>query len=260
VDAPLPPLLARALALGPARVVAFTGGGGKTSAMYRLARERAAGRVLVTTTTRIWAPRADEAPLTLAGSLADALRVVRDPGWTQGLRVLGIEVTAEGKLLGVPPDWIEDLAAEVDLVVVEADGAAGKPLTAPRAYEPVIPAATDLLVPVVGADVIDAPLGPERVHRAPEMAELLGVPTGTPLTADLVARVLLDARGNVKGAPPEARIVPLVNKVDDVTRQRAAGELAEALLARGAERVVLARLASDEPVVTVVERSPQRVG
>ena len=67
---------------------------------------------------------------------------------------------------GVPPDWIGGLAAEVDLVVVEADGAAGKPLTAPRAYEPVIPAATDLLVPVVGADVIGAPLTPERVLQA----------------------------------------------------------------------------------------------
>jgi len=260
MDDPLPPLLAQALAVGAARVVAFTGGGGKTSAMYRLARERAAGRVLVATTTRIWAPRPDEAPLALAGSLADALCSVRDRGWTHGVRVLGSEVTAEGKLLGLPPDWIGALAAEVDLVVVEADGAAGKPLTAPRAYEPVIPGATDLLVPVVGADVIGAPLAPERVHRAPEMAELLGVPIGTVLTADLVARVVLDPRGNVKGAPPDARIVPLVNKVDDAARERAANELAEALLVRGVERVVLARLASDEPVVAVVERAPQRAG
>src|SRR5579884_1769805 len=256
----LPPLLTDALALGAARVVAFTGGGGKTAALYRLARERHAERVLVTTTTRIWAPGPAEGPLTLVASHDEARRAARDPAWRGGRRVLGTALTAEGKLLGLPPEWIDDLAAAVDLVVVEADGAAGKPLTAPRAYEPVIPSATDVLVPVAGADVLGAPLTPERVHRAAEMSALLGVPLGTPLAADLVARVLLDERGNVKGAPAGARIVPLINKVDDAGREAAARALAEALLARGAQRVVLARLASETPVVAALASAAQGVG
>ncbi|MBX5493508.1 MAG: putative selenium-dependent hydroxylase accessory protein YqeC, partial [Chloroflexi bacterium] len=48
-----PSTLRAALDLGAARVVAFTGGGGKTSALFRLAGELTPARVLVTTTTRI---------------------------------------------------------------------------------------------------------------------------------------------------------------------------------------------------------------
>jgi probable selenium-dependent hydroxylase accessory protein YqeC len=148
----------------------------------------------------------------------------------------------------------------VDVVLVEADGAAGKPLTAPRAYEPVIPTAADLVVPVCGADVIDAPLTPEHVHRATEMAALLGVVPGTRLSPILIARVLLGPDGNVKGAPARARIVPLVNKVDDPARLVVARALGRALLQAGAERVVLARLASDRPVVETLERAVQHAG
>jgi probable selenium-dependent hydroxylase accessory protein YqeC len=255
-----PPLLRTALALGPARVVAFTGGGGKTSAMFRLARELADARVLVTTTTRIWAPRPDEAPLLLVGSEDEARQAAYDPAWIQGVRVLGNELTPDGKLRGLPPEWIGALAADADYLLVEADGAAGKPLTAPREYEPVIPAATQLLVPVVGVDAVGVPLTAEYVHRAAEMAALLGVPPGTRLDPELVARVVLDPRGNVKGAPTSARIVPLVNKVDDAAREVVARDLADALLANGAERVVLARLASAAPVVAVLEPAVRRPG
>jgi molybdenum cofactor cytidylyltransferase len=259
MDDRAPPVLATALALGSARVVAFTGGGGKTSALYRLARE-CAGRVLLTTTTRIWLPRADQADLRLASSLDDAHRLARDPAWTAGVRALGTATSPEGKLLGIPPEWVGPLADAVDVVLVEADGAAGKPLTAPRAYEPVIPAAADLVVPVCGADAIDAPLTPEHVHRAAEMAALLGVAPGTPLSPTLIARVLLGADGNVKGAPVRASVVPLVNKVDDAARLAAARALGRALLQVGAQHVVLARLAGDPPVVETLERAVQHAG
>src|SRR4051794_28102819 len=127
--------LSRALGLERSRVVALTGGGGKTSALYRLAHEQGARRVLVTTTTRIWAPRPEQAPLTLASHLAAARAALAPSTWGGGVRALGVEVTADGKLRGVPPDWVAALAELVDLVLVEADGAAGLPLTAPRGYE-----------------------------------------------------------------------------------------------------------------------------
>src|SRR6185436_6681833 len=136
MDDRAPPVLATALALGSARVVAFTGGGGKTSAMYRLARE-CSGRVVVTTTTRIWLPVADQAELHLATTPDQALGFVREPTWAAGVRAIGTATTAEGKLQGIPPDWVDALAGVADVILVEADGAAGKPLTAPRAYEPV---------------------------------------------------------------------------------------------------------------------------
>jgi probable selenium-dependent hydroxylase accessory protein YqeC len=259
MDDRAPPVLATALALGSACVVAFTGGGGKTSAMYRLARE-CSGRVVVTTTTRIWLPRAEQAELRLATTLDDALGIVRDPTWAAGVRAIGTSRIAEGKLQGIPPEWVDALAGAADVLLVEADGAAGKPLTAPRAYEPVIPTSADLVVPVAGADAIGAPLTPEHVHRAVEMADLLGAESGTCLSPALIAHLLLGPGGNVKGAPAGARIVPLINKVDDAARLAAGRELAQELFRAGAERVVLARLASDPPCVEALDPAIQRAG
>src|SRR5438128_1609304 len=122
MDDRAPPVLATALALGSARVVAFTGGGGKTSAMYRLARE-CSGRAVVTTTTRILLPRAEQAELRLATTLDEALGFLRDPIWASRVRAIGTSTSSEGKLLGIPPEWVDALAGAADVVLVEADGA-----------------------------------------------------------------------------------------------------------------------------------------
>jgi hypothetical protein len=92
------------------------------------------------------------------------------------------------------------------------------------------------------------------------MADLLGVEPGTRLSPPLIARVLLSSGGNVKGAPARARIVPLINKVDDAAWLAAARALARELLGAGAERVVLARLASDPPFVEALDPAIQRAG
>jgi probable selenium-dependent hydroxylase accessory protein YqeC len=247
--------LGRALELGDRRVVAFTGGGGKTSAMFRLAREVAAERVLVTTTTRIWVPDAEQADLILADDLDTACERL-SAAWEYGIRALGTAITPDGKLQGIPPEWVARLAQVADRVLVEADGAAGKPLTAPRAHEPVIPGGTTLLVPVVGLDALGAPLDAAHVHRVADIAALTGLSEGDAITPEAIAQVMLNPQGNVKAAPPEAVIVPLVNKVDTLAREPAARALAEALLARGPRRVVLARLIGPEPIVAVLEAVP----
>jgi probable selenium-dependent hydroxylase accessory protein YqeC len=246
-----PTTLTDALALGSARVVAFTGGGGKTSAMFRLAHELADARVLVTTTTRIWAPRPEQAEVVVSDDLQQArARLLAD--WQRGVRALGTALGADGKLQGVPAEWVTVLATEADYVLVEADGAAGKPLTAPRAHEPVIPQAAALVIPLAGVDAVGAPLDAAHVHRVAEIAALTGLAQSEVLTATAVATILLSPHGNVKGAPAAARIVPLLNKVETAQSQRAARAVAAALLARGAERVLLTRLAADPPVVAIV--------
>jgi probable selenium-dependent hydroxylase accessory protein YqeC len=247
--------LREALGVGAARIVAFTGGGGKTSALFRLAHELADRRVLVATTTRIWVPRPEQGQLVVEPTLDAASRtLVRQ--WTRGVRVLGTAITPEGKLQGVPPDWIAILDAIADFVLVEADGAAGKPLTAPRDHEPVIPSAAELVVPVAGVEAVGAPLDAAHVHRVAEIAALTGLAAGARLTADALATVLLDPRGNVKGAPPEARVVPLINKVSTPAEQGAARAVAAALLARGAQKVVLSCLAAEPAVIVVIQADP----
>ncbi len=248
--------LREALGLGDREVVAFVGAGGKTTALFRLARElRADGAtVVVTTTTKILIPPAsldldvvvEPQPSRLLAAVATALALGRIP-------VAARATTAEGKLEGVPPEWVADLAAlpGVTHVLVEADGAARKPFTAPREGEPVIPASATVVVPVVGVDALGEPLSAAVAHRPERVTALTGLADGDRLEAWAIARVLLDPRGSAGSTPRGARIVHLVNKADSPQRVAAARELAAELRRAGAARVVIATLEAEHAVVEV---------
>jgi molybdenum cofactor cytidylyltransferase len=140
---------------------------------------------------------------------------------------------AEGKARGAEPELVEDLLRLPGrpIVLNEADGSRMRPFKAPAEHEPVIPAATTLVVPVVGADVFGAPLGPERVHRPERVAALAGSALGDPVTPELVARVLTHPEGGLKHVPPGARVIPLINKADTPEALALARETALRLLA-----------------------------
>lgn len=78
------------------------------------------------------------------------------------------------KLDGVSPRMLAVLSAALPaaLFLVEADGAARKPLKAPAAHEPVLPEPLDCCVAVVGLDSVGQPLG--RRARAPFRTGLRG--------------------------------------------------------------------------------------
>ncbi|MBI2305539.1 MAG: putative selenium-dependent hydroxylase accessory protein YqeC [Chloroflexi bacterium] len=259
-------LLWQAFQIRDGDVVALVGAGGKTTAMYRLARELVAeGKgVVVTTTTRIYPPTGEQASLLLVEAERDELvrRVARWAG-RPGVVAVASGYDEIGKLVGVPDEWVSALKDVVGVanVVVEADGAAGRPFKAPRAYEPVIPSCATLVVPVVGVEVVGCPLTAEMVHRPEEVSRLTGLLPGEVVTAEVVAQVMLYPLGNVKGAPPSARIVPLVNKVEDASALETARQVAKCLLALGMDRVVVGRVAREVPVVEVVAASvPSGVG
>lgn len=225
-----------ALALGEREVVAFVGGGGKTTAMFLLAAEltRAGRRVVTTTTTRIFASQIALAPYHIAASASDA----ETTSWVQQalgqqLHVLVTGATTEGnKAAGIAPLLVDALHTldEVDAVLVEADGSRMRPFKAPAAHEPVLAATTTLLVPVVGIDVVGKPLNDEHVHRAGRVAELAHAAPGAPVTPEIVARVLAHSAGGMKGRPPTARAIALINKVENEAQRLSAETLAQALL------------------------------
>jgi len=262
--------LREAFAIRRKEVVALVGAGGKTTLMYRLAGELAAAgwRVVVTTTTRLREPAAGQVPaLLLAANADDLLRCLPDLLSTHGWVLVAARATRRlpstggRKLVGIPPDLVGRLAAlpEVDAVLVEADGARGRSVKAPAAYEPVIPASTTLLVPVIGVDAVGQPLSRAIAHRPRRVAALLGVRLRTLLTPELLGALLGQAQGGLKSAPARARIVPFVNKVEGEERLGAARQIAAAALASPAvERVVLGAAQAAEPVAEVVNRTSPR--
>jgi probable selenium-dependent hydroxylase accessory protein YqeC len=166
-------------------VVALVGGGGKTTLRGVLASQASAHleRVLTTVTTKTGP---------LAGMEADAVVIQADRalrragvrGEFQNHRWVFSASRAEGrKWIGVEPDWIDEMAGEVDLAIVEADGCRQKPFKAHGDREPVIPPSTTLVIPCIGAEVIGAPLTEECVHRSAIFTEWTGVQEGRPMPA-----------------------------------------------------------------------------
>jgi molybdenum cofactor cytidylyltransferase len=250
--------LVDALELAHDDVVALVGGGGKTSAMFRLAREvTAAGRdVITTTTTRIFAAQIALAPAHLRAAEATRERVAAALAAHRHVLVVGDD-RDDGKAEGVSLELFTRVRAWFPraCLVNEADGSRMRPFKAPAAHEPVIPAETTLVVPVVGADVFGQPLDAEHVHRSELVSALSGAPLGEKITPEIVARVLAHPEGGRKGVPPGARTIVLINKVHSLPDPTPARETAERLLGDPAvDAVVLAELRRDEPAIETYRR------
>jgi probable selenium-dependent hydroxylase accessory protein YqeC len=141
-------------------------------------------------------------------------------------------------------------------VIVEADGAAGRPLKAPRENEPVFPESTSLVVPLIGIEALGSPLNEDHVFRAPLAAGLLRLEIGTEVTAEIAAALLAEV---VRKKPPHARVIPFINKIDLPGRLESARDLALALLAHPslkAERVILGQAACRPRVKEIFNREP----
>lgn len=203
------PGILEAWGLGPSEVVALVGAGGKTTLLRALASayEREAAVPVLTTTTQVWAPGPGDRPCVTAESEEELGKRVRaqlsregGPLPRRGLWV-GRGVDANGKLEGIPPSWARSLrdVPGVGAVLVEADGAARKPLKAPAPWEPVIPRGATTVVAMAGLDAQGALLDSEHVHRVEEVGRALGLDTGSRSP---------EGTGGRSGGEPDGRRVP----------------------------------------------------
>ena len=250
--------LHRALRIQSGEVVAFVGGGGKTTAMFRLADELVARRqrVVTTTTTRIFAAQIALAPHHIIHPQGQATHqlialLTRELTSHSHILVTGRPDHEIGKAYGVEPAAVEAIASMpgVDAVLNEADGSRMRPFKAPADHEPVVPDHTTLLVPMVGIDTLGHPLTDKYVHRAERVAELARVEVGVEVTTEIVTEVLAHPQGGLKGLPPNARAVPLINKVESGEQLTAARDLARRLLARyQIDDVTIGAVQNEDPV------------
>jgi probable selenium-dependent hydroxylase accessory protein YqeC len=255
--------LADALGMKRAEVVALVGGGGKSTAMFRLAREMAerGGRALTTTTTRIFGTQIALAPAHVAAAGLTREGVFAALAAHGNVLVIGDTETSTGKAEGVSLELFTRLRAWCPGVCIlnEADGSRMRPFKAPAGHEPVIPVETTLVVAVVGADVFGEPLDDDHVHRAGLVSALSGAALGSPITPEVVARVLVQPEGGRKGVPAGARCSILINKVETLPDREPAHETANRLLRDGAvDSVVLATLRGEAPVLEIRTRHAMR--
>ena len=201
-------------------IISLVGAGGKTSLMFQLAREIAARgqRVLTTTTTRIFSPTPEEARLTVITEDPLAwLRQTQNPFEENLHLTLARQTLAGNKLQGFPPETVDALweTGLFDWILVEADGAAGRPIKAPAAHEPVIPGRTDCAVAVLGLQGFGRPLDGRWYFRPAIFAELSGCREGDRVSLGDLARVLVHDQGIMKGTPAGAERALFLNQADD---------------------------------------------
>ncbi len=198
--------LGSALHLGPHELVSLVGGGGKTTVLFELGRQ-IDGLVVLTTTTKMHSGRTAGYHVVNGPSdreLIDALTAYRTVlVWRHGAR---------GKAHGVDRASCDRWFDLADHVIVEADGARQKPLTAPGPFEPVVPTATTLLVACVGADALGRVIA-DQCHRPMRVAAVAGCSPYQRLTPQRLVSLLLSDRGLMKGRPADARFAVVVNNV-----------------------------------------------
>ena len=212
--------LAATFGLGPRELVAFTGGGGKTSLLLNLGRQLTGrgDRVIITTTTKLGLDQTDGIEVCWA---IDWYEI--ESALDRGGPVFVLSESDEHKVLGYEPEVVEDLYRDssAGYVLVEADGSRRRPLKAPAEHEPVVPGAASVVVVVMGVDAIGRTIF-EASHRPARAAELAGRAETDVITPEVAAAVLTHPEGGLKGIPPAARVIVAITKVTDQTAAAAA--------------------------------------
>ena len=115
---------------------------------------------------------------------------------------------------GLSVEKITALSGCAHFVLVEADGAAGRPVKAPAEWEPVIPPCSDLVIVVVGLDCLGQPAEEKTAFRLERFLDLTGLRRGDLITPESIGRLLTHDEGGLKGVAPGMDVVPFLNKLD----------------------------------------------
>jgi molybdenum cofactor cytidylyltransferase len=208
--------LARALRLDRTARVAFVGAGGKTTALFQLART-IEGPVVVTCSTHMGVWQADLADRHLLVTRPED--VERFTGQIEDVTVITGPAGEDERLQGLDSASLAEvnhLAGQLGFpVLVEADGSRQKPLKAPADHEPVIPGWVDTVVVVAGLSALGKLLGPDVIHRPERFTETSGLEMGQLISEESIARMLVHPLGGLKYIPEKARKVALLNQADE---------------------------------------------
>ncbi|MGH2582602.1 MAG: selenium cofactor biosynthesis protein YqeC [Anaerolineales bacterium] len=247
--------LRRALRLENAPQIAFVGAGGKTATIFTLVRQFDKP-VLVTSSTHFATDQTQFGDLHVAiDGAADIEKINVDE--LPAVTVLTSSRFEDDRVVGLSMESLNalnDFARVHGLpLIIEADGARRLPLKAPAVHEPAIPGFVETVVVVTGLSGLGKSLSEEFVHRPERFTELSGLKLGEPITANLVAKVLLHPNGGLKNVPAGARKIVLLNQADTHELISAGRGLAEDLLS-AFDAVLIASLEISPDVVAVHER------
>jgi len=221
--------LSAALRLTSSPRLALVGAGGKTTALFSLARQYPCA--LITTTTHLAVEQLNKADYRFGEDDIESL----DNNLPSGVIALTGEAAGDGRLAGLSVTALEALQNLAEArhlpLFIEADGSRLRPLKAPADHEPAIPPFVDSVVVVAGLSALGKPLSPEWVHRPERFASSSGLASGETITTAALTQVLAHPQAGLKNIPSASRRVVLLNQADTPELQSAARGMVKELLA-----------------------------
>lgn len=197
-------------------IITIVGGGGKTSIMFKIAKElkELNKRVLVTTTTKIYYPAKEQCDQYFDFDDFDLDKI------SGNIIVVCQEVLRQDKVLGLDEQKIKHLLDlnVFDAFVIEGDGSRGISIKAPKDFEPVIPKFSNIVIGVIGADALYKEINDYNVFRADKFCEVTGFKIGDLIDEKVVSKLINSSNGLFKEAPLGARKIAVINKADNDER------------------------------------------
>lgn len=243
--------LAQALRVDSSACVAFIGAGGKTTAMFQLARQLQ-GPVIVTATSHLGTWQIELADRHIIAETATPIEALE-----HGLRgVILITGTVAGDRTK-PIDkallaWLHQFCNYHAIpLLIEADGSRQRPLKAWAQHEPPIPPFVKHVVQVVGLSSIGKPLTDQHIHRPEIVSKFTGLQPGQIITVESILRLLTHTEAGLKNIPTDATRTVLLNQADTPEQQSIARGMVSSLL-EYYRAVVIATL-SDPQIFAVHE-------
>jgi molybdenum cofactor cytidylyltransferase len=210
-------------------VVSLTGAGGKTTALFQLARESAKRNLTIvaaTTHLGVW-----QIPLADRHIIANRPEDIKLPAEGVVLVTGEIENNRTKPINEAVLIWLREECASRNIpLLIEADGSRQKPLKSPATHEPPIPEFTNVVIVVAGLSALGEPLTEKTVHHAEIFSQLSGLRINQTITPDVVTRTLTHPQGGLKNIPFHARRVALLNQADTPELQSVGGGMAHELL------------------------------
>lgn len=214
-------------------LIAFVGAGGKTTAMFHLARELQTTNglpIIVTATTHlgVW-----QTSLADQHIIANAIEDLNNREFRNITLVTGA-IGQDDRTAGVSNEIVSRLRNDAQKLstplLIEADGARQKLLKAPDVHEPAIPDFVEMVAAVASLAALNKPLTGENVHRPEIFSNLSGLKIRELITSNAIVQVLTHPNGGLKNIPPQARRAALLTQADTPELQSAGGKMAEAVL------------------------------
>ena len=222
--------IAGAVRAEPSSRIAFIGAGGKTTALFQIARNLQSP-VIVTATSHLgtWQTKLADRHI-IADSIASLEEL--EHGLTGILLVTGRR--EDDRTGPVDEDVLHRLHQFCSYrnipLLIEADGSRQKPLTAWAEHEPPIPSFVNQVVHVTGLNALGKPLNNDSVHRAEMFSNISGLAIGEPITVQAIINAMIHPDGGLKNSPQGVQKVAVLNQADTADLQSSASRMVQPLL------------------------------